>query len=268
MALKILFIGDVVGKPGRRMVARAVPRLVALHGIDLVVANAENAAGGSGITQSCYEELLGAGVAAFTMGDHVYRKREILALFAKTDRIVRPANYPPDAPGPAYTIVPARNGTPVAVFTILGRLFMKPTDCPLRAADRVLGEIGQRARVVVVDVHAEATSDKQLVGRYLDGRVSAVLGTHTHVPTADETILPGGTAYMTDVGMTGPYESIIGRQIEAVLHTALHFEPRSFEVATGNPCLAGAIVEVDPTSGRALRLQRVFVREQDLASLS
>ncbi len=267
MIVRILFIGDVVGKPGRRMVARAVPRLVAHRGIDLVIANAENAAGGSGITASCYEELVGAGVHLFTMGDHVYRKRDIFQLFKVTDRIVRPANYPDEAPGPVFARATTKSGVTVGVFTVLGRLFMRPVDCPFQAIDRVLERHADQAQIVLVDIHAEATSDKQLIGHYLDGRVAAALGTHTHVPTADAQVLPGGTAYMTDVGMTGPYNSIIGRRIDAVLHTAITFEPRHFDVATGDPRLSGALVEVDSSTGLAVHIEPVVVREQDLARL-
>jgi metallophosphoesterase (TIGR00282 family) len=197
------------------------------------------------------------------MGDHVYRRDEIHALFDRTDRIVRPANLPPDAPGPEWALAEARDGTTVAVFTVLGRTFMRPADCPFRAAERVLGEIGTLARVVIVDVHAEATSDKNLLGRYLDGRVSAVLGTHTHVPTADETILPGGTAYITDVGMTGPYDSILGRRVDKVLSSTLSSVPTHFDVATGDPRLCGALVEVNPASGRATAIRRVEIREDE-----
>src|SRR3954465_6737361 len=176
MPLKILFIGDVVGSPGRKIVGQVVPRIVPRWGIGLVVCNAENAAGGSGLTAKCHEDLVEAGVDVFTMGDHVYRKDEIFNLFERTDRLLRPANFPLDAPGEEAALVQARDGTTVGVFTLLGRTYMRPVDCPFRAADRVLDRFRDVAKVVVVDVHAEATSDKQLLGRYLDGRVSAVLG--------------------------------------------------------------------------------------------
>jgi metallophosphoesterase (TIGR00282 family) len=262
MSLKILFIGDVVGSPGRKVVGRVLPRLIHRWGLGLVVCNAENAAGGSGLTDKCYEELLDAGVDVFTMGDHVYRKDEIFSLFERTGRIVRPANFPPDAPGEEFALAQARDGTTAAVFTVLGRTYMRPVDCPFRAADRVIERVGRDAKVIVVDVHAEATSDKQLLGRYLAGRVSAVLGTHTHVATADETILEGGTAYQTDVGMTGPHDSILGRRYDRVLASTLTFVPHYFDVATGDPRLNGALVEVDPESGRALAIRRVSI-EQD-----
>jgi metallophosphoesterase (TIGR00282 family) len=259
MPLKILFIGDVVGAPGRRIVSQVLPRLVPRWGLDLVVCNAENAAGGSGLTVKTYEELVEAGVDVFTMGDHIYRKDEIFTLFDRTDRICRPANFPPDAPGEELALVQTRAGTFVAVFTVLGRTYMRPVDCPFRAADRLLERLREATKVVVVDVHAEATSDKQLLGRYLDGRVSAVLGTHTHVPTADEQILPNGTAYQTDVGMTGPYDSIIGRSVERVLTATISFVPRYFEVATDDPRLCAALVEIDPSTGRALMIRRVAI---------
>jgi metallophosphoesterase (TIGR00282 family) len=263
LPLNILFIGDVVGSPGRKIISQALPRLIRRWELGLVVCNAENAAGGSGLTARCHEELAEAGVDAFTMGDHVYRRDEIFALFGRTDRICRPANFPPDAPGAEWALVEARDGTIVAVFSVLGRTYMRPVDCPFRAADRVLEQIGGAARAVIVDVHAEATSDKQLLGRYLDGRVSAVLGTHTHVPTADERLLPGGTAYITDVGMTGPYESILGRQIDKVMSAALSFVPTHYDVASGDARLCGAVVEVDPPSGRARAIRRVEIREDE-----
>ncbi len=254
MPLKILFIGDVVGSPGRKIVGQVLPRSIPRWNLDLVVCNAENSAGGSGMTVKCYEDLLEAGVDVFTMGDHVYRKDEIFGLFDKTDRVLRPANFPSDAPGAEVSLVQAKDGTTVAVFYLLGRTFMKPVDCPFRAADRVLGRSARNANVVIVDIHAEATSDKQLLGRYLAGRVSAVLGTHTHVPTADEQILPGATAYQTDVGMTGPHDSILGRRYDRVLSSTLTAVPHYFDVATGDPRLNAALIEIDPDNGHAFPL--------------
>jgi len=259
MPLNILFIGDVVGSPGRKIVAQALPRLIPRWDIGLVVCNAENSAGGSGLTIKCHEELADAGVDVFTLGDHAYRKDEVFTLFDRSDRLLRAANYPPDAPGGESVVVEARDGTPVGVFTLMGRTFMKPVDDPFRAADRILAALETRARVIVVDVHAEATSDKQLLARYLDGRVSAVLGTHTHVPTADEQVLPGGTAFQSDVGMTGPYDSILGRRYDRVLASTLTGVPHFFDVATGDPRLCGALVTVDPATGKALKIDRVRV---------
>jgi metallophosphoesterase (TIGR00282 family) len=267
MPLKVLFIGDVVGSPGRKIVAQVLPRLIPRWGLDLVVCNAENAAGGSGLTIKCHEELVEAGVDVFTLGDHVYRKDEVFALFERTDRLCRPANFPTESPGEEAALVEARDGTTVGVFTVLGRTYMRPVDCPFRAADRVLERLASSARVMVVDVHAEATSDKQLLGRYLDGRVSAVLGTHTHVATADEQILPKGTAYQTDVGMTGPYDSILGRRYDRVLAATLSFVPHYFDVATDDPRLCGALVEIDPVAGRALSIRRVSINREEAQRL-
>ncbi len=265
--MKILFIGDVVGSPGRKIVSQALPRLIPRWGIDLVVCNAENSAGGSGLTIKCHDELVEAGVDVFTLGDHVYRKDEVFTLFERSDRLLRAANYPTVAPGGESVIVEARDGTPVGVFTLMGRTFMKPVDCPFRAADRVLAKMEFLARVILVDFHAEATSDKQLLGRYLDGRVSAVLGTHTHVPTADEQILPKGTAYQTDVGMTGPYDSILGRRYDRVIAATLTNVPHFFDVANGDPRLCGALIEVDPATGRATSIKRVELKADEVRAL-
>ncbi len=261
MSLKILFIGDVVGAPGRKIVGRELPRLIASRKIDLVICNAENAAGGSGLTVDTHDELAEAGVDVFTLGDHAFRKDEVHQLFGKTSRLCRPANYPPDAPGPEFVIAAARDGTPVGVFSVLGRVFMNPVDCPLRTSDRIIEQLSSSTRFIIVDVHAEATSEKQLLARYLDGRVTAVLGTHTHVPTADEQILPGGTAYQTDVGMTGPYDSIIGRRFDRVLTTTLTALPQHFDVATGDPRLYVTLVEVDYSTAKALSITRLVVTD-------
>jgi metallophosphoesterase (TIGR00282 family) len=268
MPLRVLFIGDVVGKPGRVMLTKALPGLIARWDLHLVIANAENAAGGSGLNEQCFREITNAGVDVLTMGDHVYKKKEVMPLLAQHRYILKPANFPPEAPGASYAIVRAKDGTPVGVFTVLGRVFMRPVDCPFRAADRILSTIGEQAKVVILDMHAEATSDKQIMGRYLDGRASAVLGTHTHVPTADEQIFPGGTAYLTDVGMTGPYESILGRRIDRVSDTTVSFVPTFFDVATGDPRLCAVKVEIDPANGRALSIERVMVREAEADALA
>jgi 2',3'-cyclic-nucleotide 2'-phosphodiesterase len=267
MPLKILFIGDVVGAPGRKIVGQLLPRLIPRWGLGLVVCNAENAAGGSGLTLKCYEELVEAGVDVITMGDHVYRKDEIFQVFDRTGRVLRPANFPPDSPGPELSLVESRDGTMVAVFTVLGRTFMKPVDCPFRASERLLEQIGRDAKVVIVDIHAEATSDKQLLARYLDGRVSAVLGTHTHVATADEQIQKLGTAYQTDVGMTGPHDSILGRRYDRVLSATLSCVPSHFDVATGDPRMNGAVVTIDPLTGSSLAISRVSFNQEDTQRL-
>ncbi|MDC0936700.1 TIGR00282 family metallophosphoesterase [Pirellulales bacterium] len=255
--MRILFIGDVVGKPGREVIKSGVRKLVEQHDLDLVVANAENAAGGSGLTPDIYKELIDAGVDAITLGDHVYRRKVIYATLEKQDNIVRPANLPNEAVGREWTTVTARDGTTVGIACLLGQLFMKPVDNPWRAADRVLAAMPSDVRVRLIDFHAEATSEKQLMGRYLDGRAAAVLGTHTHVPTADQRVLPQGTAFQCDVGMTGPYESILGRRIDRVMETTLTSNPTQFEVAADDVRLCGAIVDVDVDTGKATAIERV-----------
>jgi hypothetical protein len=265
--LKILFIGDVVGSPGRKIVSQALPRIIPRWGIGLVVCNAENSAGGSGLTTKCYEELLDSGVDVFTLGDHAYRKDEVFTLFEKSDKLLRAANWPSDAPGGESVIAEARDGTSVGVLTLMGRTFMKPVDCPFRAADRILSRMESQTPVILVDIHAEATSDKQLLGRYLDGRVTAVLGTHTHVPTADEHIMARGTAYQTDVGMTGPYDSILGRRYDRVLAATLTNVPHFFEVASGDPRLCGALIECDTVTGKAMSIQRIQLTAADVRTL-
>lgn len=262
----MVLIGDVVGKPGRQLVVRLIPELIKKHELDLVIVNGENSAGGSGITPAICEEFFAAGVDGITLGDHIYKRREILPYLESSEKIVKPANFPAEAPGRDWMCLKARDGTPVVVFSLLGRIFMRPVDCPFRAASRVLQSAGTPPAVTVLDFHAEATSDKQLMGRYLDGRVSAVLGTHTHVPTADDEILPGGTAFQCDVGMTGPYASILGRRVERVLETTLNFKPTHFEVASESLRLCGTIVDIDPDNRLATAIQRlrVDVDEADL----
>ncbi len=266
-SLKVLFIGDVVGAPGRKIVSQVLPRLIPRWSLGLVVCNAENAAGGSGLTLKCFDELSEAGVDVMTMGDHVYRKDEIFQIFDRGDEVIRPANFPPDSPGPELAEVTARDGTPEDVFTLLGRTYMRPVDDPFRAADRILNRIGSQTRVILVDVHAEATSDKQLLARYLDGRVSAVLGTHTHVPTADEQILKNGTAFQADVGMTGPHDSIIGRRYDRVLAASMTFVHTHFDVAVGDPRLNGALVEIDLATGKTLAIRRVSIDQDECRRL-
>lgn len=265
--MRILFIGDIVGKPGREIVQHAVAGLVSKERLDLVVANAENAAGGSGLNPAIYRELVKAGVDGITLGDHIYRRREIYPTLESESNIVKPANLPAESIGRNWAVVTARNGERLGFFCLLGRLFMKPIDSPWHAADRILAELPADVRVRLVDFHAEATSEMQLMGRYLDGRVSAVLGTHTHVPTADECILPGGTAFQCDVGMTGPFESIIGRRIDRVMETTLTGLPTEFDVATGDVRLCGTIVEIDSTTGKASSIKRLCITEADLPQL-
>jgi 2',3'-cyclic-nucleotide 2'-phosphodiesterase len=262
--MRILFLGDVVGQPGVAFIKRALPQVVVTEAIDLVVANAENASGGSGLTPGAYRQLRQAGVDAMTMGDHLYKKLDILSVLKADEPICKPANFPAEAPGKELVQVTTRDGIAVGIFCLLGRTFMRPVDCPFQAADRVLK--GCTAKVVLVDIHAEATADKYLMAHHLKGRVSALLGTHTHVPTADEQILPGGTAFISDVGMTGPYDSILGRRVDRVLSTTISFVPSAFDVAEGDPRLAGAVLEIDPESGKATAIRRLMVRESDLTN--
>jgi metallophosphoesterase (TIGR00282 family) len=265
--MRILFIGDIVGPPGVTFLRQALPPLIAREGIDLVIANAENAVNGSGITPSIYRKLREIGVDAITLGDHIYKKSDIMNTLQKDERVCKPANFPPDAPGREFVLAPARDGTLVAVFCLLGRTFMRPVDCPYQAAERVLRSLPAEVRAIVVDMHAEATADKYLMGHFLKSRVSAVLGTHTHVPTADEQVLPGGTAFICDVGMTGPYDSILGRRVDRVLSAAVTFVPTPFDVATGDVRLSGAVVDVDAATGRAQGIRRLMVNEAGLAEL-
>jgi metallophosphoesterase (TIGR00282 family) len=265
--MRILFLGDIVGPPGVAFLKKALRPLIARDAIDLVIANAENASGGTGVTPAVYRQLREAGVDLVTLGDHVYKKQEIIATLEKDERLCRPANFPPNAPGREYAVAVARDGTQVAALCLLGRTFMRPVDCPFRAADRILATLAGQAQCIVVDMHAEATADKYLMGHHLKGRVSAVLGTHTHVPTADEQILPGGTAFISDVGMTGPYDSILGRRVDRVLPTTITFVPTQFEVATGDPRLAGAVVEIDPATGQATAIRRIMIGEAELAQI-
>jgi len=259
--VRLLLIGDIVGKPGVRLVTTALAGLRQSERLDLVIANAENALDGSGLSPTIYRKLIAAGVDGVTLGDHIYRRNEICGVLTGEANIVKPANYPAKAPGKNFAILRAANGVQVAIFSLLGRIFMKPVDCPFGAADRVLAEIPADVKIRILDFHAEATSDKQLMARYLDGRVSAVLGTHTHVTTADEQILPGGTAFQCDVGMTGPHDSILGRRIDRVLETTITFQPTQFDVATGDVQLHGTIVDVDPATGRATAIRRIVVKE-------
>ncbi len=265
--MRILFLGDIVGPAGVTFLRRALPAVRAHYHIDLVIANAENAADGSGLTPKNFRQIRQAGVDLVTLGDHVYRKKDILSTLESDEHLCRPANFPPGAPGRDFALTPARDGTLVAAFCLLGRTFMRPVDCPFRAADRVLESLAGQTRCIVLDIHAEATADKYLMAHHLKGRVSAVLGTHTHVATADEQVLPGGTAFISDVGMCGPYESILGRRIDRVLYTAVTFVPSAFDVATEDPRLAGVVVVLDATTGQAQAIQRLMVDEKALAVL-
>ena len=263
--MRILHIGDIVGKPGRDIVVSAARELKSRYKLDLLIANAENIAGGSGITPAIYKELITAGVDGITLGDHIYRRREIYKILENEPNIVKPGNFPEDSPGKEFMVLTAESGEKIAVISLLGRLFMRPTDCPWKAADRILPQIPEDVKAVLVDFHAEATSEKQLMGRYLDGRVSAVLGTHTHVPTADECILPEGTAFQCDLGMTGPHDSILGRRVDRVMETTVTFRPTQFDVATGDVRIRGAVVELDAATGRAKHIERICVLQEEVS---
>ncbi|MEW6047439.1 MAG: TIGR00282 family metallophosphoesterase [Bacillota bacterium] len=264
--MRILLIGDVVGRPGRRALRELLPAVMAESGADFVVANGENAAGGFGVTRKTVQELLDAGVDVVTTGNHVWDRKEILEFIDEVPQLLRPANFPPGTPGTGYVVARSRrSGESVAVINLMGRTFMGALDCPFRTADRLIEEVAAHARVVLVDFHAEATAEKVAMGWYLNGRVSAVFGTHTHVPTADERLLPAGTAYITDLGMTGPHDSIIGMEREGVLRHMLSALPHRFEVAPGRVRMDMALVEVDARTGRALSIERIC-RFSDMAS--
>jgi len=257
MQFRALLVGDVVGKPGRKTVRSALPDLLAVHSVDVVIVNAENAAGGSGITPPIFKELRDQGVDVVTMGDHVYRRKEIVPTLEASDRILRPANLPAEAAGCGWAVHESRSGLPFAVTIVLGRTFMKPASCPFHSVDAVLEEVSDAARLIFVEVHAEATSDRIAMGWYLDGRATCVYGSHTHVQTADERVLPGGTAYISDLGMTGPHDGVLGRRRDRVIPTLITGMPRHFDVATGDLRLHGALVTADTETGRATDIQRI-----------
>ena len=258
--VNILFIGDIYGHPGRRAVKELLPGLVAEFSPDLILANAENAAGGFGITPPLVEELLDLGIAVLTSGNHIWDKREIHAYLAEhaDGRLLRPANYPGDLPGQGLYVGKTRAGLEYAVLNLQGRVFMASIDCPFRTADALLETIPQHVKIRIVDMHAEATSEKRAMGWYLDGRVTAVLGTHTHVPTADEMVQPQGSAYITDMGMTGPYDSVIGVEKSRIIEKFIKQVPTRFEAAKGDVRLSGVVVEADGETGRALSIQRIL----------
>ncbi len=255
--MKILLIGDIIGRPGRVIVQRELMPLREQYAVDLVVANCENAAGGAGITPATADELFRAGVDVLTSGNHVWRKREAFELLKLEPRLIRPANYPNGAPGTGSTIVETLSGQKVGVLNIMGRVFMEPLDCPFRTAEREIARLTLVTPVIVVDMHAEATSEKVAIGWFLDGKVSCVFGTHTHIPTADERILPQGTAFITDAGMTGPYDSVIGRRVDQILERFLSNLPVRSDVAENNVQLRGVLVEVDPATGKARSVERI-----------
>jgi metallophosphoesterase (TIGR00282 family) len=264
---RLLFIGDIVGRPGRELVRRGLPALVAHHDIDLVIANVENAAAGFGITPDVADDLFSHGVQVMTGGNHSWDKKEILSYIPERPRLLRPANLPAGAPGRGSVVVRTRRNTPVAVVNVMGRVFMTAIDDPFRVVLAEIASVAPEAKVVFVDFHAEATSEKVAMGWYLDGRVTAVVGTHTHVQTADERVLPQGTAFITDVGMTGPHDSVIGVERSAVIQRFLTGLPQRFETATENPRLHGVVVSADETTGRATAIERVSLSSREIESL-
>jgi 2',3'-cyclic-nucleotide 2'-phosphodiesterase len=258
--MKLMFIGDVVGSPGRKMVEQYLPKLKAKHKPNVIIINGENAAGGKGITEKIYRGFIELGAHAVTLGNHAWDNREIFEFIDDAKALIRPANFPSQAPGKGIVYVQAE-GVEIAVINLQGRTFLPAIDCPFKKADELIAEASQRTPIIFVDFHAEATSEKQAMGWYLDGRVSAVVGTHTHVQTADNRILPKGTAYITDVGMTGPYDGILGVEREAVLKKFLTALPVRFEVTTGRSQLNAVIIEIDQKTGRAKAIQRIMVND-------
>ena len=271
MPIKILCLGDIVGKPGRQVLAELLPKVIAERQIDLVVANAENASGGSGITPPVFQKIISYGVDVCTLGDHAFRKREVLPLLEQSERLIRPGNFPPTAIGKGWTVVKSRSGVSVAVLQVMGRTHMNPPgDDPFRAIDRMLLELPRDVKIKVVDFHAEVSSEKIAMGWHVNGRVSVIFGTHTHTPTADFRVLPadggsGGTAFVSDVGMTGPYDSVLGRRKDRVLKHLLSGMPHFFEVATGDPRMSGVVVTVDEVSGNALGIERCEMKGTEQA---
>jgi len=255
--MRVLAIGDVVGSPGRNAVVELVPKLIKEEGVDFVIANAENAAGGSGVTPKVADELLGCGVDVLTTGDHVWKRKEIEEVIVREPRLLRPANYPGSPPGEGSVIVKSRAGIAVGVICLVGRVFMQSLECPFRSAKEHIEKLRKETPIIAVDIHAEATSEKIALTWYVDGSASFVFGTHTHVQTADERIFPKGTAFITDLGMCGPYDSVLGRRVEDVVQRFLTQRPVRFEMASENVWLCGAIAEIDEKTGRATSIKRI-----------
>ncbi len=260
--MRLLFLGDIVGRPGRRAVARVVPRLIASEDVEFVVANCENASGGKGIDPQGAEELFDVGIDVLTSGNHVFQHASIVPYLRENRRLLRPLNFPPAVPGRGWTVCESRRSrVPVGVVNLIGRVFMAPVDCPFQTVSAALEAVHREAVVVFVDMHGEATSEKVGMGWFLDGKVSAVIGSHTHVQTADDAVLPGGTAFLTDAGMCGPERSVLGVRTEQVLRRFLTQMPVRFEVAEGPVLVQGVLVDVDPTTGRATGIRRLRERE-------
>lgn len=261
--MRILFIGDIVGSPGRKAVKELMPGVIRAKKIDFIIANAENAAGGSGITPEVADELFGCGIDVLTSGDHIWKKKEIFDALNQDRRILRPANYPKTDPGAGAAVIESKDGIKVGVINLLGRVFLSTVDCPFKASQELIEQLKDKTPVIIIDIHAEATSEKIALGRFLDGMASAVIGTHTHVQTADEQILPKGTAYITDAGMTGPFDSIIGRKADQILARFLTQMPTRFEMATDDVRLQGVVVAVDEKTGKAMNIERVHEKLQE-----
>jgi len=258
--MNILFIGDIMGKPGRRAVRELLPGLLDTRQIDLVIANCENAAGGFGVTRDIVEELFSDNIDVLTSGNHIWDKKEIENFIEDYQNLIRPANYPKGVRGFGSTITVGRSGTLVGVLNLMGRVFMRDIDCPFRSAQREIAQLKERTKIIIVDFHAEATSEKQALGWFLDGEVSAVLGTHTHVQTADERVFPKGTGFITDAGMTGPFDSIIGNEKSRVIERFLTGVPNKFEVARGEVFLQGVLLNIDKETGMSTSIERINLK--------
>jgi metallophosphoesterase (TIGR00282 family) len=266
--IRLLFVGDIVGRPGRELIRRGLAALREYHQIDLVIGNVENAAAGFGITREIGDELLDRGLDVMTSGNHIWDRKEAIDYIGTEPRLLRPANYPAAVPGNGSYLARTAGGVSVGVVNVMGRVFMVSIDDPFAVVLKEIEALKHRARVIFVDFHAEATSEKIAMGWHLDGKVTAIIGTHTHVQTADERVLPRGTAYLTDVGMTGPHDSIIGVEVEAALGRFLTGMPARFETADGNPRLNAAVVEADEETGRALEIERLSYSQEELADLA
>ncbi len=264
MYLKILAIGDTVGKPGRKILEQKLTTLITQQKIDFCLVNAENSANGSGITIDIANKLFSYGIDVITMGDHVWKRKEIYDWMKSEQRIIRPANYSPLAHGRGHVALEITGGFTIGVINLLGRVFMKPIDCPFRAADNAIEELSKITKTIIVDMHAEATSEKVAMGWYLDGRVSAVVGTHTHVQTADERVFPGGTGYITDLGMTGPHESVIGRRVDRVLQSIVTQVPVRYDIADQGVRIEGAILTINSDTGKTEKIERIKITDADL----
>jgi 2',3'-cyclic-nucleotide 2'-phosphodiesterase len=258
--MKILFIGDLVGKPGRRAVRELLPHIVADQAIDFVIANCENAASGFGVTREIIEELYENHIDVLTSGNHIWDKREVMDYIEEYEALLRPANYPQEVPGHGSIIMPHPSGDYIGVLNLMGRVFMLPLECPFRVAIKEIERLRKKTKIIIVDMHAEATSEKIALGWHLDGLVSAVIGTHTHVQTADERILPGGTAYLTDAGMTGSFDSVIGIKKDLILDRFLTQLPNKFEVAKGDVRLQGVVMNIEEASGKCLSVERLCIK--------